>query len=157
MHFQVTAPDDDPRVFKEVTDALSAAQTRLNDTMARAFVGPDGTSMPCSNVITNIQLQVGTPRSANDTKLQIATVVVSYAVNSVCMRQQINTALTAMKPVNKDGPMQLGTTGLPCVTLFGPISAHSTNGEWDVDVRDFVRIYYLDHLNKSKRSSQMRR
>jgi hypothetical protein len=63
-----------------------------------------------------------------------ANVTVSLSVDSVCMRRQVNDAIRAML---KDERM--GSSGVPCIE-----SLHfSSNGEWDTNVRELVRVLYM--------------
>ncbi len=64
-----------------------------------------------------------------------------FTVTPDCMRRQINSILMNFQ----EGDMQLGTTGLPCHVVGG-----TTNGDWDPDVRDLTRIFFLDQLNKDR-------
>jgi hypothetical protein len=60
---------------------------------------------------------------------------VTYAIGSACLAAQINFVLKGMG----EGLKQLGTSGLPCLNTFS-----TTKGEWDVTVRDLIRILFLD-------------
>jgi hypothetical protein len=53
-----------------------------------------------------------------------------------CMSLQVNDAIKAMK---KD--KQMGSSGLPCITQLEFVI--EDNGEWDVNVRELVRMLYL--------------
>jgi hypothetical protein len=66
-----------------------------------------------------------------------ATVTLHFAVVGKCLRTQLNFALSHMQEGNK----QLGSSGLPC--NGNPLDP--TNGEWDVTVRDLIRITFLNN------------
>jgi hypothetical protein len=94
---------------------------------------------------------------------------VYFEVTWACMRDQVNIALMAAKK----GHQHLGTTDLPCgfwkdpgpTTSTDPshpappyVWTYSGEGDWDVKVRDFLRVVYLDRagsvamLDKDTRS-----
>lgn len=64
----------------------------------------------------------------------VTKTVISFEVTSECMKRQVNVALAAMKQVG-----QPGSAGLPCHLILGD----AVKGDWDVNVRDLVRIYHL--------------
>ncbi len=64
------------------------------------------------------------------------TIDVDYSVGPDCMKTQVNQAVLRMSVKG-----QLGSSGLPCIN-----KGFSTEGEWDVSVRDLIRVYYLDTL-----------
>ena len=66
----------------------------------------------------------------------------TFTVTPDCMRAQINSILMNFQ----EGDTQLGTSGLPC---HGNV-LDKTNGDWDPDVRDLTRIFFLDQLNKDQ-------
>lgn len=100
----------------------------LNDRMA-AFYGAE-----CNNVITELTKVPDDPTNPTDDP----TYQMTFSVTTACMRAQVNRVLADMGNFDFQ---QLGTTGAPC-HLFG-----TTVGDWDVQVRDFVRIMFLDKKN----------
>ncbi|MCU1266825.1 MAG: hypothetical protein JWM21_3143 [Acidobacteria bacterium] len=62
---------------------------------------------------------------------------VQVRVSLECMSAQVNDAIMAMQKKT-----QMGTSGLPCITSLKFIV--EDNGEWDVNVRELVRILYLN-------------
>ena len=70
-----------------------------------------------------------------------------FQVSWYCMRKQINMAL--MRPVKVKN---LGTTKLPCGFFKEPgdnlsssfVADTGEEGDWDVNVRDLLRVVYLD-------------
>lgn len=57
----------------------------------------------------------------------------TFVLSTTCLKRQINQVIMALE-VDK----RLGSSGLPC-----HIVGQETEGEWDVAVRDLLRIYYL--------------
>lgn len=57
----------------------------------------------------------------------------TFLLSSLCLKRQINQVIMAL---NVRG--QIGSSNLPCHIVDG-----KTEGEWDVSVRDLLRIYYL--------------
>jgi hypothetical protein len=82
------------------------------------FFGPE-----CGNSIATID-------TAGSDAVRIA-----YNVSVDCMKRQVNVAVAGM---SKYG--QVGSSDLPCHLAIDA----STKGEWDVKVRDLVRVYYLN-------------
>lgn len=60
-----------------------------------------------------------------------------FRVEPDCLRRQVNEAVRAMV---KDA--QMGTDGLPCASALNT----GNRGDWDVNVRDLVRILYMGTL-----------
>jgi hypothetical protein len=61
---------------------------------------------------------------------------VQVSVPLECMSVQVNDAIKAMKKTT-----QMGSSGLPCISQLE--FAIEDNGEWDVNVRELVRMLYL--------------
>ena len=61
---------------------------------------------------------------------------VQVRVSLECMSVQVNDAIKAMKKTT-----QMGSSGLPCISSLEFII--EDNGEWDVNVRELVRMLYL--------------
>jgi hypothetical protein len=77
----------------------------------------------------------------------------TFQVNGLCMRTEVNRMISILT-----APNQLGSSNLPCIsgglveTMIPPIIPHpvpkfDTEGELDVNVRDFARMF---HLNKNR-------
>jgi hypothetical protein len=71
----------------------------------------------------------------NPTQGPDGLVKVDYALTRDCIRSEINTYL---RQAYVDG--HPGSSGLPCFPL--PIKV--SNGEWDVDLKEFTRVYFLN-------------
>jgi hypothetical protein len=57
----------------------------------------------------------------------------TFVISNLCLKQQVNMVVSAMQPQG-----QIGSSKLPCHLVGAAVE-----GEWDVSVRDLVRIYYL--------------
>jgi len=77
----------------------------------------------------------------------------TFEINGLCMRTEVNRMISILT-----APNRLGSSGLPCISgglveiMIPPIVPHpapkfDTEGELDVDVRDFARMF---HLNKNR-------
>jgi hypothetical protein len=65
----------------------------------------------------------------------------TFKLSSSCLRRQINQVIMGLEVYG-----QLGSSKLPCHLL-----GSKTEGEWDVAVRDLLRIYFISHnLSTSK-------
>jgi hypothetical protein len=69
-------------------------------------------------------------------------IVIQLRVTLECMSRQINEAILAMRKTT-----QMGTSGLPCVASL----SSGSEGEFDVNVRELVRILYLSGPNSGRR------
>ncbi len=124
----------------EETNPLKATNVSALNGRMKALYGD-----ACSNVIQTIKpagdaacpeplcWNPGNPGVAKDPIYSM-----TYSVTTDCMRAQVNRALSDMWNFDFE---QLGSSAVPC-HLFG-----LTQGEWDVKVRDFVRIMFLDKKN----------
>jgi len=72
--------------------------------------------------------------------------VVFLRVSTACMARQVNEAIVAMRKTT-----QLGSSGLPCVAT----ASVSSDGEFDVNVREWVRILYLGGANTGRREGSI--
>jgi hypothetical protein len=100
----------------------------LNSEIAKIY--PDG----CGTIVTDAHLS-GSPGEPLD-------IVVTYQISRSCLQTQINFAL---KQIAVKG--LIGSSSLPCIGFplnSAAIGLHSTEGEWDVSVRDLTRVLYLD-------------
>ncbi len=57
----------------------------------------------------------------------------TFLLSALCLKRQVNQVIMSLEVRG-----QLGSSKLPCHIIDG-----TTDGEWDVSVRDLVRIYYL--------------
>jgi hypothetical protein len=64
-----------------------------------------------------------------------ATVTVTYSLSRECLRKQVNQYMNAAY-VNGSP----GSSGLPCF----PFPLGSSDGEWDVNLKEITRIYYMN-------------
>jgi hypothetical protein len=70
---------------------------------------------------------------------------VNVAVSPQCMTEQVNEAIVNMKKTT-----QMGSSGLPCITDLKFIVEE--NGEFDVNVRELVRMLYLGGSSLQRRA-----
>jgi len=117
--------------------------TNVNDEVRQLFpstVDRDSQDDTCDSVLASMAPEMdsdGHPTGYLD---------VEFEVSWHCMRRQVNTALNV--PVQ---PWNIGTTGLPCGFFKEPggdlstkILAKTGKGEFDVVLRDLIRVLYLD-------------
>jgi len=69
-----------------------------------------------------------------------ASLTVFFRVTPECLRRQVNEAILAMHKFH-----QMGTTGIPCIESLDILGT----GEFDVTVRDVVRILYMGSGGRS--------
>ena len=111
----------------EWNDLISSKGALLNAKASTLF--PQMPPQMCT-VITDVRQVIHAP----DNKISLD---VDYTVSAQCLRIQVNEAVRLMSVKG-----QLGSSGLPC--YGNPLDL--TEGEWDVSVRDLMRVYYLDAL-----------
>ena len=84
----------------------------------------------------------------------------AFKITPACLRREVNVALSKMTVVG-----HLGSTGLPCygyvvgaaLGIFSDAFGATSTGEWDVSVRDLVRVIYIDnHVGGSLLDSSVR-
>lgn len=107
------------------------------NTKFEAFYGAD-----CAQPVT---FAVYEPPSEIESSEKIFTghVRATFLLSSICLKRQINQVIMALEVRG-----QLGSSSIPCHLILG-----KTEGEWDVSVRDLVRIYYLSKSINSMRSA----
>jgi hypothetical protein len=140
----------------DIRDLAQGGSGRLNPAIRDKFKDASG-GTPCDAVIQTVNLSRPLPDPIpnpipGDWDGYGIKVTFTYKVTLACIRAEINAALLSMRKVG-----QLGSSDLPCGLFMRgwlPVNPFpsdqfdeghgTTKGEWDVKVRDLVRIYYLN-------------
>jgi hypothetical protein len=109
----------DPAYLAALQDDIDSQKARINALNSHNLFGE-----VCAG-------ESGMPSSDADA----ATITVRYSVSRECLRKQINQYMMAAY-VNGIP----GSSGLPCF----PVPIGTTDGEWDVILKEITRIYYLN-------------
>lgn len=75
-------------------------------------------------------------------------ITVKVTVHLQCMLIQVDNSIKAMQKKTR-----MGTSGLPCISRLRGI--HDDDGEWDVNVRELVRMLYLSGLGGQRQRGRL--
>jgi len=93
----------------------------------------------CAEPVTFAVFEPASPIEQHE-RLAAGHIRTTIVVSRECLRRQVNLMILQMQPKG-----QIGSAGIPCHIGADLPDVETVDGDWDVSVRDLVRVWYLAH------------